>query len=71
MVYTLERCCCGQTWEYNSIVVFDAELGQVLDVATGQSGALHQHVPLLLGRLAFQVVHHVHLVNVGGKHAHL
>lgn len=62
---------CDQTWEYDGIVLFDAEFGQVLDVSTGQSGALHQHVPLLLRRFAFHVIHHVHLVDVGGEHVDL
>lgn len=61
----------GQTWEYNCVVVFDAELRQVLDVSTGQSGALHQHVSLLLSRSSCQVIYHVHLVDVGCKHVYL
>lgn len=52
-------------------MVFDAEIGQILDVSTGQACTLHQHVPLLLRRFSCQVVYHMHLVNVRGKHAHL
>ncbi len=52
-------------------MVFDTELRQVLDVSTGQPRALYQHVPLLLRRCAFQVIHHMHLVNVGGEHVNL
>uniref|UniRef100_G3NAL1 Uncharacterized protein n=1 Tax=Gasterosteus aculeatus TaxID=69293 RepID=G3NAL1_GASAC len=56
------------TWEYDGVVVFHTEVSQVLDVSTGQSRALHQHVPLLLGGLALQVDQHsgglVHLTAV-------
>ncbi|KAA8587936.1 hypothetical protein FQN60_001130 [Etheostoma spectabile] len=36
-------------------MVFNAEFRQVLDVSTGQSCALHQHISLLFRRFAFQV----------------
>lgn len=52
-------------------MVFGAEFGKVLDVPTGQSGAFYQHVSLLLSRSSSQVIDHVHLVDVGGKHAYL
>lgn len=60
-----------QTWEYNGIVVFDTELRQILDITTGESCALHQNVSFLLRCFAFQVIHYVHLVDVGSKHFHL
>lgn len=52
-------------------MVFDTEFRQILDVSTGQPRTLHQHVSLLLSRFAFQMINHVHLVNVGGKHVYL
>lgn len=52
-------------------MVFDTEFRQVLDVSSGQSCTLHQHVSLLLRRLSCQVIHDVHLVDVGGKHVYL
>lgn len=52
-------------------MVFDAEIREVLDVSTGQSRTLHQHVSLLLRRFSCQVVYHMHLLHIRGKHAHL
>lgn len=52
-------------------MVFDTEFRQVLDVSAGQSCALHQHVSLLLRWFSCQVIHHMHLLDVGGKHVYL
>lgn len=49
----------------------DTEFRQILDVSTSQPGALHQHVSLVLRWFTFQVIHHMHLVNVGSKHVYL
>lgn len=52
-------------------MLFHAELRQILDVSTGQPCALHQHIPLFLRRRTFQVIYHMHLVNIGCEHVHL
>lgn len=54
------------TWDDEGVQPLDIQRSQVLDVASGDPGALHQDIALLLHRLPLGVVHHVHLGDVGG-----